>query len=573
MIEVLNISFQLLTNNEDYGVDHTVQTKELYSTSWYDPITLGNYEPLEEEKDTGLGANGEAVYIEGAEGNIDLYEYGMSMTTSDRIPLNRSVPDVRCPGCKYWHYPTNLPTASVVLVFHNEGLSVVQRTVVSILNRSPPHLLAEVLLVDDYSDKVSYPHLGDMLEHWVATKDKVRLIQNKERQGLIRSKNRGAEESVGEVVVFLDAHCEVNTNWLPPLLDPIMADPTTLTVPLVDRIEYSTFAYSSVYHPRSKPTGIWEWGLLYKEMRNDDMEDVRDDKELSAPYHSPLHAGGLIAVNRDYFLSIGGYDPGLLVWGGEQYELSFKIWMCGGSIVWVPCSRVGHVYRAMVPYTFGKLVHGVKGGDVINTNLKRVVETWFDQEHKEYFYTRQPLARYLDHGDITTQVQHRSTCHSFSWFMTNIAPAVYQDFPRLPKNLFWGQIIYAGDSEACWRPRCREPPCKIETSTDCFIIHDEVLRLNAEGQLGVGERCLTTGSLLQGSAWGLEVVIGVCPLGSVGGSWMYDEGERRMKYLVREDVSLCAEMRGMGEVVVLAVCDMTDTRQEWVWQEYVPYWL
>ena len=58
-----------------------------------------------------------------------------------------------CCRCKFWHYDENLLTSSVVIVFHNEGWSTLMRTVHSVIKRTPRKYLAEIVLIDDFSNK------------------------------------------------------------------------------------------------------------------------------------------------------------------------------------------------------------------------------------------------------------------------------------------------------------------------------------------------------------------------------------------------------------------------------------
>lgn len=90
--------------------------------------------------------------------------------------------------------------------------------------------------------------------------DRVKLVKLTERKGLILTRMEGARRATGEVLVFLDAHIEVNTNWLPPLLEPIAISPTTVTTPQIDSMHYQTFKYRKVSGTR----GIFDEFLWYQ---------------------------------------------------------------------------------------------------------------------------------------------------------------------------------------------------------------------------------------------------------------------------------------------------------------------
>lgn len=120
-------------------------------------------------------------------------EHNYNLLASQMISVRRSLPDIKFPECHHLLYPKKLPTTSIIIIFHNEAMSTLLRTIWSIIDTSPSELLREIILVDDFSTNLD---LKDALEEYVTQLPiDIQIIRNDKREGLIRSRLIGANEA------------------------------------------------------------------------------------------------------------------------------------------------------------------------------------------------------------------------------------------------------------------------------------------------------------------------------------------------------------------------------------------
>jgi glycosyltransferase involved in cell wall biosynthesis len=99
----------------------------------------------------------------------------------------------------------------------------------------------EIIIFQNEHSSLILVHLGQALQDYVNDLKIVTLLRAPRREGLIRARLLGASKATGDVLIFLDSHCECAEGWLEPLLDPIARNSNVSVVPLIEAIDDNTF--------------------------------------------------------------------------------------------------------------------------------------------------------------------------------------------------------------------------------------------------------------------------------------------------------------------------------------------
>lgn len=462
---------------------------------------------------------------------------------SDRIPYDRSVRDLRPPGCRLHSYDHDLPTASVLIVFRNEPHSLLVRTVTSVLKSykryHPGKHLHEVLLVDDAS---RIYHTPGKLARYIRTRlpPIVRLIRLNQPIGVVRARQLAARNATGDVIVHLDAHCEVGIDWLRPLLQRLKERPDIIVTPVIDVIT-PYFEYTAMDADRTV-VGSFDFNLNFI------WKDAAETKDATAPLASPTLAGGLYAVTRELFWRLGGYDEDMEAWGGENLELSFRAWSCGGAIETLPCSRAGHLFRPYAAHPERHLARAI--------NVARVADVWLD-EYRALFMLHEPHASGSAlAGDVTARraLRERLNCQPFRWYMETVHP---DKFIPMTDARAWGrlrtsELDLCADSGVGY-----EGLAKV---TECLepILGGQLWALDEGWRLRSDERCAVVAAAVVGAGY-REIVLQPCFSTRGGQAWRLVDSR-----LIHEQSKLCLDSGWLagGDLTAMA-CDDATPSQRW----------
>lgn len=215
------------------------------------------------------------------------------------------------------------PPPITIAVINHDGADLLPVTLPAVERMRPPR--AEVMLLDDGSVDGG-PEWAERTYPWI---DVVRSEENTRRPNHLRS--LALERASSRHVFLMDNDVVLRPGCLDRLLEVLSSDPSVICC--TPRLVY-----------RSRPdTLYYDGGGLHYLCVSTPMS--RGEAVSDHPRSSPRETigCGIMMVDRDRALAVGGFDPSLLLGWGDDGEFHFRSRIAGYEVLQVPDAVCEHL--------------------------------------------------------------------------------------------------------------------------------------------------------------------------------------------------------------------------------------
>jgi len=276
------------------------------------------------------------------------------------------------------------PRVSVVIPVYNK-LELTQMCLES-LARDETAASREIIVVDNGST--------DGTTAWLQQQEaagKLQAVINSRNGGFAAGCNRGAEEAIGQCILFLNNDMEVTPGWLDPLVTTLDHDPTVGIVGAKllfpdQRIQHAGVALVECVEERGPV------------LKGDHIHYRKPADHPAAGIAQQLQivTGACLAIRNELFRELGGFDEGY--WNGnEDVDLCLKAGQRGWKVVYRPESVVIHYESQSGPERWSR----------VQPNIERFNAIWRDTGRPDFTVARDGAVAATPHHAIRPYVGPR----------------------------------------------------------------------------------------------------------------------------------------------------------------------
>ena len=223
-----------------------------------------------------------------------------------------------------------VPFVSILVVNYN-GKKHFDEFFNSMFNLEYPKTRYEIVVVDNGSSDGSVEYLVDKYSEYIKGRrfPKIKIIKLNKNYGFAEGNNIGVNYCDGEFIALINNDTVVDKYWLSELIKHAVKDPNAIYGSKM--LWYIKKDYI-VYHG-----GVylaWGWPLHLKGFEKN--SDDQTEQILS------VYADGCgMLISKSLFLKLGGFDKSYFAYA-EDYELSWKAWLQGYRVYFIPTAKFYH---------------------------------------------------------------------------------------------------------------------------------------------------------------------------------------------------------------------------------------